>query len=55
MDKIDWLVKIYNAWLDKNNIQDRASADALLMGYPLTDSQQQWIKKFINTWKKQNG
>jgi len=47
---INLLVKIYNDWLDKEKIEDRASADALLMGYPLNDYQKKWVEKFIRVW-----
>ena len=53
MDRIERLVEIYNDYLEKENITDRASADALLFGgYPLTKKQRQWIKKFQRIWRK---
>ena len=56
MDRIERLVEIYNDYLEKENITDRASADALLFGYPLTERQREWIKKFQRIWRKaQNG
>ena len=53
--KIDRLVEIYNDYLEKENITDRASADALLFGYPLTERQREWIKKFQRIWKRAQG
>jgi len=52
MDRIERLVEIYNDYLEKENITDRASADALLFGYPLTERQREWIKKFQRIWRK---
>ena len=53
--KIDRLVEIYNDYLEKENITDRASADALLFGYPLTERQREWIKNFQRIWKRAQG
>lgn len=49
---INLLTKIYNDWLDNQKIDDKGSATALLVGYPLNDYQQKWIKKFIRVWNK---
>jgi len=49
---INLLTKIYNDWLDNQKIDDKGSATALLVGYPLNDYQQRWIKKFIQIWNK---
>ena len=49
---INLLTKIYNDWLDNQKIDDKGSAMALLVGYPLNDYQQRWIKKFIQIWNK---
>ena len=50
---IDRLVKIYNDWGDKNNLQPLESADCELMWNTKLNSKQiKWLEKFIRVWDK---
>lgn len=52
MNVLDQLSTMYNDWLDKEKINDRASADEIYFGYPnLTESQKTWLANFIETWE----
>ena len=47
---INLLVKIYNNWGDKNNLQPLRSADEELFRNDLTVDQYKWLIKFIEIW-----
>jgi len=50
---INLLTKIYESWIDKNNIDEFLSADELLIsGEIQNDEQRDWLKRFINIWNK---
>ena len=50
---INLLIKLYDNWIEKNNIKEFCSADELLFSdqikYPY---QSYWLKRFINVWNK---
>lgn len=50
---INLLIKLYDNWIEKNNITEFCSADELLFSdqikYPY---QSYWLKRFINIWNK---
>jgi len=48
---INLLVKIYNNWGDKNNLQPLGSADEELFRKDLTVDQYKWLIKFIVIWE----
>jgi len=50
MMTINLLVKIYNNWGDKNNLQPLGSADEELFRNDLTVDQYKWLIKFIEIW-----
>jgi len=50
---IDRLVKIYNNWGDKNNLQPLGSADEEVMfNTKINSEQKDWLEKFIRVWDK---
>ena len=50
---IDLLNKIYESWINKNEINEYCSADELLWSDEIkTDEQRDWLKRFIDIWNK---
>ena len=50
---IDLLNKIYESWINKNEIKEFCSADELLWSDEIkTDEQRDWLRRFIHIWNK---
>ena len=50
---IDILVKIYNKWGEDNNIKNLGCAEEMLFwDSNLTDSQCDWLERFVKIWDK---
>jgi len=50
---INLLNKIYDNWIEKNNINEFCSADELMYSDEIkTYEQREWLKRFIHVWNK---
>ena len=50
---INLLIKLYDNWIEKNNIKEFCSADELLFSDEIKHQYQSyWLKRFINIWNK---
>ena len=50
---INLLIKLYDNWIEKNNITEFCSADELLFSDEIKHPYQSyWLKRFINVWNK---
>ena len=57
MDSFKALEKLYGRWLFRNKFNPLTSADDLLYDHhcgnvTLSNTQEKWIRKFINVWEK---
>ena len=52
MISLDKLSHIYNSWGDTNNLQPLTSADEVIRRDDLTDTQIDWLFRFINLWEE---
>ena len=50
---IDLLNKIYESWINKNEINEFCSEEVLLWSdESKTDEQREWLRRFIDIWDK---
>jgi len=50
---INLLNKVYDSWIENNNINEFCSAEELMYSDEIkTDEQKEWLKRFIHIWNK---
>ena len=48
--QINQLTDLYVKWCEKNNINNPTSADEVILREELSDTQREWLEKFIQSW-----
>ncbi len=48
--QINQLTDLYVKWCENNNIKNPTSADEVILREELSDTQREWLEKFIESW-----
>ena len=48
--QINQQTDLYVKWCEKNNINNPTSADEVILREELSDTQREWLEKFIESW-----
>ena len=48
--QINQLTDLYVKWCENNNINNPTSADEVILREELSDTQREWLEKFIESW-----